>query len=475
MSVSFFSLYLIFLLLVGGGETSLRSTVNPEVYWERHGVAYEAEAMRRVLTGGDAEREDQIRMRIQQLGAETHAEREAAEEALKAMGSAARRPLEAAVKHKDPEIARRVRRLLESLPLTSMKEDESRLMAILSLGRMRDEGAVKLLKQIAAEGEELERREAEWALKEIQGGKEEEVPEEEPVGAVLNRFPASTDGFFHVSLRPRKSGLLEEVRGSPMLQEMLGSVYVQTGEVRLRSLTAGSSKVWNLEEGGGTMAVWIRMDHDPVRFARYLVKAGRFQVEETEIGVYLHQGPLFVVPVSGEELLFFVHDGMDPAALWGEATSFFERRDTPLWSADLAALVSEVDTEVDMWTAALLPETFDDDVKEIEVFDTLTGGGVFGEKGLEYELRFAGGEPEEVEEVVASRRSTRDEIIQDIAQGHGAAAAALEAMKSMAFETDGGSAVYRGLFPESLLKIQLRQYEQMRSRMRRHQRPPVIH
>ena len=128
-----------------GGGNDLLDFLTVQQYWKAQGVEISVEAMtaelREVEPAGD------ISPLIEQLGDAKFTVREAATRKIRALGPAAVEQLRLAAKSTDAEIATRAQALLKVLDRSGKKTLASRLMAIRTLGELKNPAALPLLRK----------------------------------------------------------------------------------------------------------------------------------------------------------------------------------------------------------------------------------------------------------------------------------------------------------------------------------------
>ncbi len=268
---------LLMFLLSGNPSNELLDFVDTTAYWQAKGVTVSVDAMTKEL--GTSERGEDIDKLIKQLGDETFAKREAAQAALVGMGSKALEKVKAAVNSDDPEVAMRAKKILEQISGSGADVPVRRLMAIRTLGELKDKKALGALKQVEKSTRPFEAEYAARAMAMIEGktANRPELTVEETrkdvwllpakCGLVVH---ARTAGGTRVVLKEFLAGLPAEAgvgdkteEAAKQLTEMMVKLTESTGNVRIEALTMGISTVFGPGEQGLFIVLIGRGTYDP--------------------------------------------------------------------------------------------------------------------------------------------------------------------------------------------------------------------
>ncbi|MGA0334005.1 MAG: hypothetical protein ACO3N7_06055 [Kiritimatiellia bacterium] len=271
-----FSPFLILSLFFGGAD-SLSATINPEMYWEQLGIAYEPERIAAYLQSADPVDREALDRWVRGLGAGKFSDREEASRQLEAFGEAARPVLTPAAKRRDPEVAKRARQLLQKI--NSAQQEREQIppeIVLLSLSRMEDPQAEVLLRKFAAEGGNPL---AQQAARYLHGGADtaEEGSLQEDAGAGL-----ASDTCLILQFRPRdrETRILNWVHESTAVQKILWEWIGAWGDIRLQQITVGINEGL-FRQQNPEVILRVKMNYDPERLSKWLEASG-FRVLDAE-------------------------------------------------------------------------------------------------------------------------------------------------------------------------------------------------
>lgn len=163
-----FSFILMIALSNGGGE--LLQLADTQAYWNARGIQPTAAYLLPIIATDAGPADDKrIAKLIEQLGADTFAQREEAASQLIRIGEPARPALTLAQSHDDPEIQTRAEQILQELKGDDHTAQINRLMAIRTLGELKSTDALPHLEKLAASTTPFESLYASRAIALIKG------------------------------------------------------------------------------------------------------------------------------------------------------------------------------------------------------------------------------------------------------------------------------------------------------------------
>ena len=191
------SFLLLLVMLIGGGVRDLASCLPTDAYWKSKGVTVSLDQLSGELAPVNA---TDLSKLIDQLDANDARERDAAARKIEALGTEAIDALKDAMDSGSPEVATRARSLIARVRTSSKITAIRRLMAMRTLGEMKDAKAVELLKSLVKSKRMFEPDYAKEAIAKIDG-KDYSIP---PANAVdrateLNLLPAKLDAVMQAA------------------------------------------------------------------------------------------------------------------------------------------------------------------------------------------------------------------------------------------------------------------------------------
>ncbi len=357
------------LSLLSGGE-SLSDYLNPEIYWQNQGVAFEVEALSVFLQESATDLEE-VEIHVQQLGADRFEDREAASKALKKAGSAAKEQLQAAARSPDPEIAQRARTLLQEVrEVDPAVQRRNQWMAIHSLGQLEDPAAKEVLRSIADSREGERASHAAKVLKRSSGKSNGAIIDEQSIPPGL---PETTVGVLQVRPGQGLPPLEDFIRSSSVLQRTLLDFIVGAGDMRIHRVTLAVEEALLLNPSSGHLLGLFELDYDVERLSAYLTEHRFDRTTAGELELYrLHS--ITVVPLGPDKLLVVMNSPRS-AAEWGEvARGLRESDDVTEFTPMLSERINAADLSNPLWGAALLPGKLVGKVEGLAGVRSVVGG-----------------------------------------------------------------------------------------------------
>lgn len=471
MMFSFFFLFPVFLL---EGGNSLSGILDLPGYWEREGVAYEAEALRDILEHEEGVDVERVEALIRQLGHEAHAKRKAATEALAAMGSPARPMLEKGAKNPDPEVATRSKRILQSLPAEGSDRATRRWMAIRGLAALGDDSVRDLLQTLADADNAREAEAARRALKKLDGDAPAGAPELEPRQAFLARLPASTSLVGQVTATADPSEQVREAIQEEWVQTPVIALLERIGDLRVDRVSVAMNQEGFLDEDDLRILVYLEGRYDALRVARWLLADFDFEPASEGEMVYLVRDNFLVWPMSDTRMLVVIHDrgGAAPDQALRVAKNFNQPNDAPRLKEGLLREIGQHDEKSTLWAALLIPPGNDafGGVEEAGVFDSARARADRGEDAISFDVVAEGADPDAVSALIDKRKEQLAGVIAMFGNVNDPSAGVMrELLNSLKLEAKATTATLKGDVPKTLFSIalgQIKQMMEMRKRMR---------
>jgi hypothetical protein len=307
---------LIMALLLLGGSANLEDFLDVEGYWSGQGVEITVENMLEELTA-PAPAGDEMVLWVEQLGAASFDEREAAEAKLRNAGHGVKALLGKAMRSSDPEIRMRARRILDLLPEKMPGQDHLRArLALITLSRMEEEEAKQQFVRFSKQEGPLSDMARQMLAYRVPRQREDEDR-----FALVSGQSIAVARFQRI-IQNEDSAVVRELRASPGIQSGLLKMWQLTGHVRIREATASFSfsNAAMPPEGEGCFV--IKGQFEPGKI-HALLKDSRFTPDEQH---EFWKGKQLVIRVApdGTQISGFVRGpGEDPSAK--DLTSVLEK------------------------------------------------------------------------------------------------------------------------------------------------------
>ncbi len=324
---------IIFLALFFGGENSLSGYVNPEVYWEGRGVAYEVNALSAFLLEESGEADpDLIKQEIAKLGSADYAEREAASATLAGFGSPARSLLQAASRSRDPEVARRAKELLKKIEGDLGAHDpEEQWFALYSLSQMEDPAAKMVIQKVAQGPESDLKASAQKYLAQPAAGKVLSSAKDAVVG-----FPPDTRVIIQAQPWQGESEVLKRIHQSAEIQSKLIELLVKTGDIKVHRVSLAMNEGL-FTRNQGKVLIRVEADYDIERMKSLLEKGHYREVGGNKSFFVYSRRTLTIVLSKDANLLFQLGFGEEESIDFGEFEKVLNGGGEPEFSKELFA------------------------------------------------------------------------------------------------------------------------------------------
>ena len=339
---------IIMFIASGNPANELLDFIDTGTYWKSKQVVLSVETMIDELGAeGPVENIDEL---IRQLGADDYQTRESAHRKLVAAGSAALPQLKKATGSDDLEVATRAKKIIDSLTSGGGDVSVRRLMAIRTLGELKDARAVPALKKLLKSERPFEADYAQLAIANIQNKPlKQDGPTAEELRKDIWLLPGNCGLVAHMrttrgtplvisevlkTLPPEmKTKDMEQAAGK--LTEVLVSFAEMTGNMRLDAVTLGVADDIGNNTGFVVVIARGRYDRDAVLavIRKEMGPNSRYfsviNVDGEEI-ISLERGQMNLILDRGERLILVVGD--------------IRRGENPLEKLPLAAVVKALKT-----------------------------------------------------------------------------------------------------------------------------------
>lgn len=467
---------LLFVMYLVGGENTLSGYVDPEYFWSQQGIEINAESFRAVLQGEEVGPDlEKVGLLIDQLGAEDHAKREEAMEALAGLGGGIRTSLEKALKNPDPEISTRAKKVLENLP--ELQKEEAglvRLMAIQGLSDLLDEKSLPLLKKLA-EGDSLEAAMAGRAVQTITAkGKDAAQPEARD--SVLGRFPEITMAMAQVQVPTEPTVFSKRLKEMPSFEPVYRRLFSAFGEITVHQITGGINRDVLKDDDLLVGMIYVEMEYHSLYFAKWLIEEFDFQAAKKDEIIYLHKRNMVLWPASDQQLVVLLHDGREPGEnLIGLLPGFNKPAKEPVLNDGLQTAVKTVPKEATVWVAGFLPEKVDLPLPEAELLKWGSISAQMKKESIGFEAVLTGEGEEAVQVQTKNRLAEKEALLVELGEEFVGpeehVTALFKLLKGLEVKTEGASVQVKGELPMSFFSGLLSEFERFeRRRQMRRQR-----
>jgi hypothetical protein len=279
MGVSSFSVFSLLFALLSGGANDMLDFVSTDAYWKAKNVVVTPELLAaelKPLAGAD------IAPLIKALDSGNPAERDEATKKILAHGPAALPQLEKSADDPDPEVSNRVRSMINQIRLNSKAASVRRLMAIRTLGEMKNAAALPVLQPLLKSTEMFVADYAARAIAQIEGkpAPTRAVPPD-ALKADLALLPANCGILGQVSFVSGKrvsiDQLMKEIPAQPgenrqesldMITNGIIAFADQVGNVRVEAITFGVADT--IGPNDGFAAAIVRGQYDAQALSNFV-------------------------------------------------------------------------------------------------------------------------------------------------------------------------------------------------------------
>jgi len=377
------AILLVLLMLLGGGVRNLASCISTADYWRAKGVSISVDGMIHELTPLQAA--DVSRL-IAGLEADDARDRDAATERIASLGPAMLPSLESAAKDGPPEVAARARFLIAKFHAAPKATAIRRLMAIRTLGQLKDRKALDMLQSLTESKEPFEADYAKAAIAAIDG-KELLAPSASDAdrAADVALLPARLDVVAQLApLLDREfsfESLLDQVpmdaeskvkQRESATAEMV-KILDAVGNVRLDALTWGFYAAPTGVPGNSMVIARAQFDFDAVCNALTASAASTKKMDGINVFTLNDDSAVLVSPDG--RVVFLVREPGGELALETMVAALKKGAGDLDTNADLTKLVKAVDAKAPFWAVGKISPGLRDIIGPLGEFDTATAVG----------------------------------------------------------------------------------------------------
>ena len=431
-----FSILLPLLLRTGGNE--LLDYVQTKAYWKSKGVAVTVEAMTAQLAPAP-KADDQgqgIAVLIKQLGDDDYDVRERAQKKLVAIGAPVRAPIAEATRSDDPEVAHRAREIQQALaprgPARPMAQTVRRLMAIRTLGELKDPKAVPVLQAQVKAAEPFVADYARRALATIQGKPSpRRAPAPDASTDDVWRLPAGCALVGQLRLPARQPKPLDKLLADAgdlpggmdkeklvaKVNDFVLSIAERIGNVRVDTITVGVSGRFERREGFVVVMARGLCDADAVKAAMRVASPNVASRRIGAVEMFSPDGDVAILVASDRRIALVTGPSRRNLPVEAVAHALSTGRGDLRNEAELAKLIRSVDRTKPLWAVGKLTETYRQ-LPVLAPFDTATLVGTRQADRLDLALAAHGTDPEPVKRAVAGVEKGVAELLAALRNGN---------------------------------------------------------
>lgn len=409
------SLVSLILFLLFGGGNDLVSYIPPQIYWESKGVEMvTVDALMPDVAVTDASVD--VERLITALGSDDPAAREKAAKALLAAGPVVAGALDKEAASPDVEVARQARILAAQIRTEAKPREIRRLMAIRTLGDLKDAKALPALKVLSSSNEPFVADYAAAAIAKIEGKPAPTRPRDaKGMAGDLELLPSTCAIVLQIQPRAGLAPPIETAAEKTELPESakknrlrngatdLIETAERLGNVRVDGLTIGISGDFTIT--GGHVVAIVRGQYDPV-FAPVAARQERMPAT-TVAGqsVYLWGPESYLLFPSPDRMVYLA--SMDPQQVPAAemVAALAKGTGTLRNNAELAKLIDAADASQPIWgagklTQALQAASFFEGVETLKLIGTQNG------EKIELKLTAAGSDAAKAQAAAKSADAT---------------------------------------------------------------------
>lgn len=467
----------IMLLLAGGGSDAL-DFIPTDAYWRQHQVTVSVETMLDELHEPETAGAD-VSALITQLGSTDFEQREVASRKLAALGSEILPQLEDAAESDDLEIASRAEQLIAQLDQPKSIRDVRRLMAIRTLGELKDAKSAPVLRPLTDSDAPFVGEYAQRAIASIEDKPfEPKRPTDEELMSDLWLLPANCAIVGQHKIRGGNAVTLEQLvrqgvgpfaqpAPNPQMQAMQQQQLehlVQRGSRmvdllnngRLDAITFGISD--NADEQRGFAVFIFRGAYDRDAVIHQVQRRGEYEIAEVD-GVWTIKVPFFATAwlVSADRCVLVMAPEAEQAPASVVLDAIHAAKQPLTENADLAALVESTDTKSMTWAAMRVSETYRRQMTQLQSFETIRATADREGDSLAWKVVAEGDDAEKAKVVAAEINQQVRNILAEIRQAPVFAGPFVQPMlsilQSVRTETDEGNLTVHGTAPQDLFQM----------------------
>lgn len=408
------------MILLGGGGNDLLDMVSHEAYWKSRGMEATTEnllAELKQVKGGDAS------ALIKQLGAKQYKDRQEASLRLEAMGTSILPQLRKAVKSSDAEISIRAQRLIKKLSNKARGRSVRRLMAIRTLGELKDREAVPALRGLLKSKVLFEAEYAARAIAKIEGKpfKRQAVSARE-MQSDLWLLPGNCGAVGQATLKPGKVISAKEIL-KPLLpampamrpgnnaektlakiNKMLITAAERFGNARLSGITIGVGDGTGGEDADGKdtgyVVIVFRGLYDCSAMREAILEQKEIKTEKVgRTEIIIINGNAAIIPASNERFILIAGPSRKQMPIEQMVAALKTGKGKLGGNKAIAALVKSVDTTSPVWAVMQVSKAYRK-ASFLEPFQSLALVGKRKAGQMDFVLKARGADAEKVAKAV---------------------------------------------------------------------------
>ncbi len=380
------SFAMIMMMLLSGNSTELLDVLSARSYWQAKGVEISAPKMLAELKPG-AVSEDPAPF-IKKLGAASVQERDDAYAKLLTMGASILPQVKKAADSPDAEIAARAQLLLKELGGGSKAAEVRRLMAIRTLGELKDSSALPELKKLLDSKTLFEAEYAARAIASIEGKpaiaraaltkemKSDLALLPQNCGLVFQASMGASDQKVKTTEDLIKSmsammGGADALKMLPEINKQIIELAEKIGNVRVDGATIGLAD--NVGSETGFVIITLRGLYEPAAVRSALADAAKIEAQTIGKTEFLKLEREFsIVLPSNDRVMIIGGPRQSPLPLSEIASALETGKGTLGENKALGKLIASIDTTGPVWGAAIINESYHQAGPLVTPFDTVT-------------------------------------------------------------------------------------------------------
>lgn len=366
-----FGVLLMLLTMVGQTGNHLLDLASTEAYWKSKNVTVSVESMLAELKPPPAAAD--LNRQIVELASPDAAAREAASKAILTAGPGAVGPLERAVSLNDPQISGAARELLAQIRLANKAAQVRRLLAIRTLGELKDAGATGALTPLSTSPDPFESEYAKRALSMIKG-QPYASPDVDPKLRLADALslPADTRAVLQqiatggtwtplekmLEAAPAMPGM-PPIDKAKMRDEVTAGIVKlaeQIGDVRIDAVTAGLSGDPGPNAGFALILVRGLYDRDAV--VATLRKAEIQSKPVAGLDVFTVERNILLIPLDNARFALLAGPRNDALPINDVVAALQGAKPGLAAAPDMKPLLDAVDAKQPLWGVAKMTDTY---------------------------------------------------------------------------------------------------------------------
>jgi hypothetical protein len=357
-------------LLLGGGSNDLLDYLATQDYWKAKSVEVTAAAMEAELKAPPVM---DVEAQVRNLGSDDFQTRDRAQRTIEAAGPAVAPQLTAALQSPDPEVVSRVQAILEHLAQSGQARRVRTLMAIRTLGELKDQAALPILRPLLTSKELFVAEYAAAAVAAIEGKSYARPrPTADQRRADLDLLPADLGavGQLHLGGATGATSLDQWIEqgaaASNLPKDQIAAKITQgliqalemVGNIRVDGITLGVSD--SVGPDGGYVVVMARGIYDHKAITALLGKGGPRVTAREEQGIQIvtpERNTTLILP-SDEQIILLAGSNPETLPITDVLAALKTGKGAFAQNAALAKVVQTVDTTKPIWAAMTIGENY---------------------------------------------------------------------------------------------------------------------